>query len=47
MNIYTLLYIKWITNNDLLYNTGNYTQYFLIISEGKLSGKDIYIYIYN
>ena len=26
-DIYTLLYIKQITNKDLLYSTGNYTQY--------------------
>ena len=30
INIYTLLYIKQITNKDLLYSTGNYSQYFLI-----------------
>ena len=24
---YTLLYIKWITNENLLYSTGNATQY--------------------
>ena len=29
-NIYFLIYIKQITNKDLLYNTENYTQYFVI-----------------
>ena len=29
INIYTLLYIKQITNKDLLYSTGNYTQCFV------------------
>ena len=23
MDIYTLLYLKWITNKDLIYSTGN------------------------
>ena len=26
MDIYTQLYLKWITNKDLLYNTGNSAQ---------------------
>ena len=26
MNMYTLLYFKWITNKDLLYSTGNSAQ---------------------
>ena len=26
MDMYTLLYLKWITNKDLLYSTGNSTQ---------------------
>ena len=32
---YTLLYIKQITNKDLLYNTGNYIQYLIITYNGK------------
>ena len=31
INIYTLLYIKQINNMDMLYSTGNYIQYFVII----------------
>ena len=27
INRYTLLYVKQVTNKDLLYSTGNYTQY--------------------
>ena len=27
IGIYTLLYLKWITNKDLLYSTGNSAQY--------------------
>ena len=26
MDMYTLIYLKWITNKDLLYNTGNSAQ---------------------
>ena len=33
------LYIKWTNNKDLLYSTGNYTQYFLITYMGKKSEK--------
>ena len=35
INIYTLLYIKQIINKDLLYSTGNSTQYSVIIYMGK------------
>ena len=27
MDMYTLLYLKWIANKDLLYTTGNYAEY--------------------
>ena len=27
IDMYTLLYLKWITNKDLLYTTGNYAEY--------------------
>ena len=30
MDMYTLLYLKWITNKDLPYSTGNSTQYSVI-----------------
>ena len=30
IDMYTLLYLKWITNKDLLYSTGNSAQYSLI-----------------
>ena len=33
--IHTLLYIKQMTNEDLLFSTGNYTQYFLITYKRK------------
>ena len=49
-----LLYIKQVNNKDLLYSTGNYTQYLVITYNGKESEKEyiyiriyIYIYMYN
>ena len=51
INRYTLLYIKKISQKDLLYNTGNYIQYHVIIYTRKESEKHIcvcvYIYIYS
>ena len=35
INICTLLYIKQITNQGLLYSTGDYIQCFIIAYEGK------------
>ena len=40
INIYTLLYIKQIINKDLLYSTGNATQYSVIIYMGKECEKE-------
>ena len=40
MNIYTRLYIKQVTNKDLLYNTGNTTQLSVIILMRKESEKE-------
>lgn len=37
INKYTLLYIKYITNRDLMYSTGNYTQSLVITYNGKAS----------
>ena len=42
----TLLYIRQITNKDLLYRTGNSTQYSLITYTRKLSKKE-YMLMYN
>ena len=42
-----ILYIKLITNKDLLYSTGNSTQYSVMTCMGKESKKEwIYVYIY-
>ena len=46
IDIYTLLYIKQITNKNLLYSTGNSTQYAAMTYVGKESKKEwIYVYI--
>ena len=39
------LYIKYITNKDLLYSTGNTSQYFVMTYVGKESKKRVYIYL--
>ena len=38
MNMYTLLYLKWITNKDLLYCTGNSAQCYMAAWTGGQSG---------
>ena len=45
IDIYTLLHIKWVTNKDLLYSTGNYTQYFIITYVGKESKIEKHRYV--
>ena len=35
-DMYTLLYLKWITNRDLLYSTGNSAQYYVTTINGKI-----------
>ena len=38
MHTYTLLYLKWITNKDLLYSTGNSAQCYVAAWMGGESG---------
>ena len=45
IDMYTLLYIKQITNKNLLYSTKNFTQYSVIIYMGKESKKRVDICI--
>ena len=46
MDMYTLIYVRWITNKDLLYNTGNSTQYSLMAYLGKEFKREwIYVYV--
>ena len=42
MNYYTLLYVKQINNEDLLYSTGNCIPYFIITIRGKSLKKNMY-----
>ena len=37
----TLLYLKWITNKDLLYSTGNSTQYYVAAWVGRKFGGEL------
>ena len=47
MDMYTLLYLKWITNKDLLYSTGNSVQcYVAAWMEGELE-ENGYMYMYS
>ena len=48
MDMYTLLYFKWITNRDLLYSTGNSAQCYVPgwMGEGSL-GENGYKYMYG
>ena len=44
--MYTLLYLKWITNKDLLYSTWNLAQcYVAVWMDGKFEGERMYIYV--
>ena len=43
MDIYTLLYLKWITNRDLLYSAGNSARYYV----AAWMGEDGYMYMYG
>ena len=45
INIYALLYIKQITNKNMLCKTENYIQQLVITYNGKESGKSTYLYV--
>ena len=45
--MYTLLYLKWITNKDLLYSTGNSGQCYVAAWMGReFGGEWIHVYIW-
>ena len=47
VNMYTLLYLKWITNKDLLYSTGNSAQcYVAAWMPEEFEGKWIHEYVW-
>ena len=45
LDMYTLLYFKWITTKILLYSTGNSAQYVAAWMGGKLGGEWIHVYV--
>ena len=46
IDMYTLLYLKWITNKVLLYSTGNTAQcYNTVWMRGEFEGEWIHVYI--
>ena len=46
IDMYTLLYLRWITNKDLLYSTGNSAQcYVAAWMGGEFGGKWIHVYV--
>ena len=46
IDMYTLLYLKQVTNKDLLYSTGNCAQYSVITKMGKEFEKEqIHVYV--
>ena len=48
MDIYTLLYLKWITNKDLLYSTQNCAQcYVAAWMGGEFGGEWIHVYVWR
>ena len=47
MDMYTLLYLKWITNKDLLYSTGNSAQCYVATWMGGEFGRElIHVYVW-
>ena len=47
IDMYTLLYLRWITSKDLLYNTGNSAQCYVAAWMGGESGGEwIHVYVW-
>ena len=46
INMYTLLYLKWITNKDLLDGTGNSAQCYVAAWMGEEFGENGYMYVW-
>ena len=47
VDVYTLLYLKWIPNKDLLYSTGNSAQCYVAAWMGGGLGENGYVYMYG
>ena len=46
MDVYTPLYLKWITNKDLLFSTGNFAQCYVAAWNGEeFGGEWIHVYV--
>ena len=45
--MYTLLCLKWITNKNLVYNTWNSAQWYVVAWMGGSLGENGYMYIYD
>ena len=47
MEMFTLLYLKWITNKDLLYSTENSAEYYVAAWMGEGFGvESIHVYVW-
>ena len=47
MNMYTLLCLKWVTDKDLIYSTGNSAQYYVAAwMGGEFGGECIHVYVW-
>ena len=47
MDIYTLLYLRWITHKDLLYSTGNPAHCYMSVLLGReFKGEWIHVYLW-
>ena len=47
MDMYTLLYLKWITNKDLLYSTWNSAQCYIVAWMGGSLGENGFMHMYD
>ena len=47
MGKYTLLYLKWITNKDLLYSTGSFAQCYVAAWVGGEFGGRTHVYTFS
>ena len=47
MDMYELLYVKWITNKDLLYSTWNSVQCYVAAWMGEVLGENGYMYMFD
>ena len=47
MDVYESLYVKWITNKDLLYSTWNSVQYYVAACMGEVLGENGHMYMFD